>query len=257
MSVSLVYSYLVDRGNLVLFQEELNGNLKMLSMKEAYELMVNVGISMARYQVYAHLKRNGYIVRRFPSVWKLSDTDDPSIVWEGWSRGRSDIRSEMEEPKTEVHLEATESEAEGGCSDTVACSHEEEQHDSREQGLDDTIGTRAHDYHSPLVGCSHCPVDTAASPAGNPPPKRHALPFPRIAHNSDSSPPLTSQLVFDVFKPNSNFKRRQPGLPMLRVCMPSGRKLRLQDIVAAEGSSDGVHVTYAIVDNGDIVFFDI
>ena len=39
--------------------------------------------------------------------------------------------------------------------------------------------------------------------------------------------------------------------------MPDGGRVGLQDIIAAEAHSGRVHVTYAVVENGDVLFFDI
>lgn len=54
---------------------------QLMSVQEAYKLMTDSGVTMEQYQVYCHLMRDGYIVRRHPVRWGLDTDETAHTVW--------------------------------------------------------------------------------------------------------------------------------------------------------------------------------
>jgi hypothetical protein len=56
--------FLNDRADLIILVEEPDGQQRLLPLQEAFELMLQSGVAMPRFLVYAHLKRAGHLVKR-------------------------------------------------------------------------------------------------------------------------------------------------------------------------------------------------
>ncbi|GIL74946.1 hypothetical protein Vretimale_2567 [Volvox reticuliferus] len=54
---------------------------RLLSVQEAFDLMISMGVSMERYMLYSSLSRSGYLVMRHPSRWLLGREEQPEQVW--------------------------------------------------------------------------------------------------------------------------------------------------------------------------------
>ncbi|XP_013381139.1 tRNA-splicing endonuclease subunit Sen54 [Lingula anatina] len=66
------------------------------------------------------------------------------------------------------------------------------------------------------------------------------------------------KISFDVFKPDSNFKKSQPGLPDHRICVISSSEKPpdLGQLIGLQKQcSDGVPLHWSVVDHGDIAFY--
>ncbi|KAG1662381.1 hypothetical protein FOA52_006643 [Chlamydomonas sp. UWO 241] len=75
--------FYIDRGDLLLFVE-VDRQQRLLSVQEAYDLMVTSGVGLDRYLVYSFLMRSGYVVVRYPSLWVLAPDASPSVAWAEW-----------------------------------------------------------------------------------------------------------------------------------------------------------------------------
>jgi len=73
--------YLVDRANLLLFEDTAASGKRLLSLQECHELMVAKGLSMDMYLVYCKLMRAGYIVQRHPFTWVVKNSESPTQIW--------------------------------------------------------------------------------------------------------------------------------------------------------------------------------
>ncbi|KAG7667495.1 hypothetical protein Ndes2526B_g03498 [Nannochloris sp. 'desiccata'] len=73
--------YLVDRANLLLFEDTSASGKHLLSLQECQELMVANGVSMDMYLVYCKLMRAGYIVQRHPFTWVVKNSESPTQIW--------------------------------------------------------------------------------------------------------------------------------------------------------------------------------
>jgi len=78
--------FFVDRGDLMLFADS-HGQQRLLSVQEAYDLMVTSGVGQDRALVYSQLMRSGYVVVRHPSLWVLPADTFPSDGWREWLAG--------------------------------------------------------------------------------------------------------------------------------------------------------------------------
>ncbi|GLI69568.1 hypothetical protein VaNZ11_014204 [Volvox africanus] len=54
---------------------------RLLSVQEAFDLMISMGIPLERYMLYSSLSRSGYLVMRHPSRWLLGREEQPEQVW--------------------------------------------------------------------------------------------------------------------------------------------------------------------------------
>jgi hypothetical protein len=73
--------YLVDRANLLLFEDTSASGKRLLSLQECQELMLANGFSMDMYLVYCKLMRAGYIVQRHPFAWVVKNSESPTQIW--------------------------------------------------------------------------------------------------------------------------------------------------------------------------------
>eukprot|EP00106_Octopus_bimaculoides_P007282 XP_014774724.1 PREDICTED: tRNA-splicing endonuclease subunit Sen54-like [Octopus bimaculoides] len=65
-------------------------------------------------------------------------------------------------------------------------------------------------------------------------------------------------IIFDVYQPNSLFKKSNPGLPYFRVyvCRFDDKPPSLADFIQLTRSlSDQVPINWAFVDNGELAFY--
>ncbi|KXZ43004.1 hypothetical protein GPECTOR_107g148 [Gonium pectorale] len=102
--------FLMDRGDLLLFIEEAEADAeeegqgaagaaagigrggdgrtprrrqRLLSVQEAMELMVSVGVPLERFLLYSSLSRSGYLIMRHPSRWLLEREEQPQQARDG------------------------------------------------------------------------------------------------------------------------------------------------------------------------------
>ncbi|KAG2436905.1 hypothetical protein HXX76_006424 [Chlamydomonas incerta] len=63
-------------------------HVRLLSVQEAFDLMVSEGVPLERYLLYSGLSRSGYLVLRHPSRWLLRREERPEQIWGygAWAR---------------------------------------------------------------------------------------------------------------------------------------------------------------------------
>ncbi|GIL48000.1 hypothetical protein Vafri_4718 [Volvox africanus] len=54
---------------------------RLLSVQEAFDLMISMGVPLERYMLYSSLSRSGYLTMRHPSRWLLGREEQPEQVW--------------------------------------------------------------------------------------------------------------------------------------------------------------------------------
>ncbi|KAG2494854.1 hypothetical protein HYH03_007094 [Edaphochlamys debaryana] len=59
------------------------GRQRLLSIQEAFDLMMSVGVPLERFLLFSALSRSGYLVQRHPSRWLLERGEEPGQVWGG------------------------------------------------------------------------------------------------------------------------------------------------------------------------------
>jgi len=141
--------FFVDRGDLLLFVEvpvvpgagqqqqqqqqqpahSRQMQQRLLSLQEAYDLMLTCGVSMERYIVYSNLMRSGYLVMRHPSRWILGRHEELGAMRWGpaWDSSQlpsatglqpgSGMEAHMEAHMEAAHVPADMEVEQGGSSD--------------------------------------------------------------------------------------------------------------------------------------------
>ncbi|XP_060063341.1 tRNA-splicing endonuclease subunit Sen54-like [Ylistrum balloti] len=74
----------------------------------------------------------------------------------------------------------------------------------------------------------------------------------------DTPSTLPGGTIFDVYLPDAKFRKSRPGLPNYRVCVSKihEKPPNLQEILSTQRSfPDGVPVSWAVLDHGDIAFY--
>nr|GFA18518.1 tRNA-splicing endonuclease subunit Sen54-like isoform X1 [Tanacetum cinerariifolium] len=61
--------------------------------------------------------------------------------------------------------------------------------------------------------------------------------------------------VFDVYPPNSNFRKTSPGDPMFILCVNSGNPPTKKQIEDLEGQCEGISLKFCYVEHGRVSFF--
>ncbi|GJS79888.1 tRNA-splicing endonuclease subunit Sen54-like protein isoform X1 [Tanacetum coccineum] len=61
--------------------------------------------------------------------------------------------------------------------------------------------------------------------------------------------------VFDVYPPNSNFRKTSPGNPMFILCLSSGNPPTKKQIEDLEGQCEGIPLKFCYVEHGRVSFF--
>ncbi|XP_033741062.1 tRNA-splicing endonuclease subunit Sen54-like isoform X2 [Pecten maximus] len=82
--------------------------------------------------------------------------------------------------------------------------------------------------------------------------------LPMKPRYQDTPVTLPGGTVFDVYLPDAKFRKSRPGVPNYRVCVSKIHESppSLQQIVSTQGSfPDGVPVSWAVLDHGDIAFY--
>ncbi|GMH32451.1 hypothetical protein BSKO_00285 [Bryopsis sp. KO-2023] len=250
--------FLMDRGSLLLFLEGFDCSTRLASLQEAYETMNMAGVSVDRFVIYCQLKRNGFIVRRYPTMWSVAAEEVVASVWKDWSCETCqsmDLKpgkqaNQQEDSKHNNHHQTTKNPSLEGV---------------RAENLNETGKdakwwpgvSEAHPWLADTVEvlpdipkCEVAAVEEA--PLANGPP-----PFPPISRQGKTSDCPKPRIVFEVFQPNSHFKRKSPDAPYCVVCTASGQFLNLNTIKAMESARAGTPVMYAMVEDGDVMFFSV
>ncbi|KAK9055910.1 hypothetical protein SSX86_026997 [Deinandra increscens subsp. villosa] len=64
-----------------------------------------------------------------------------------------------------------------------------------------------------------------------------------------------ARLVFDVYPPNSKFRKSNPGKPMFILCINSGNPPTKKQIKDLEGQCEGIPLKFCYVEHGRVSFF--
>jgi hypothetical protein len=190
-----------------------HGGKRLLSLREAEELLAAAGVPHDAYLVYCKLARAGLIAQRAPARWALRPAERPQDVWPRWYPA-----------------------AAGGAAAAAGGADGAEPAAKRPRAAAPAAPAprpppTAAEYPNlrPLRPISAAALAAAAAAAGPPPP------------------------AFDVSAPNPRFSRRAPDAPLFRVaCVPGLGAPPLGALAAADAAAAGVPVRYASVRAGDV-----
>ncbi|CAH1448150.1 unnamed protein product [Lactuca virosa] len=66
---------------------------------------------------------------------------------------------------------------------------------------------------------------------------------------------VSKKLVFDVYPPNSKFRKSNPGNPIFILCIISGNPPTKKQIEELEGQCEGIPLKFCYVEHGRVSFF--
>lgn len=226
-----------------------NSTTASSSSYRLYSLLEPCGVSLAAYLVYAHLRSQNFRVLRHTST-RRKILETMKEVREFRQESLRDSRSKGGEQDAKQNFNAKESERISGSVDGVEGNSNES----------NTKPTPINQMNQLIYALR----EDAAK----------ALP-PTVYHGNNTSETKglstilsTSTIAFDVYKPNTHFSRRVPGLPDFYVAAtfysatrsesspsPSLTFDQLQDLLR---SSDGVPLRIATVsDSGTVIMFGV
>ncbi len=283
--------YLVDRANLLLFEDTSASGKRLLSVQECQELMIENGVTMDMFVVYCKLMRSGYIVQRHPFAWVVKSSESPRQIWERPNSYNSETNrlsptAAIEEDGKVVEGEVGNEEKERAAkrqrkgeekTTTAAAATEKNKTSVEESGKSSWWGTTASlnaninansstkNPWAGLIDQSTLPRCTVREPAIH----RALKLFPNMQplHHLQPSEVVDLGIVnkygvgmlhFDVFAANSQFSRKMPGIPLysITVC-DGGSPPSVLANNAADQAANGIPVRYSGIEHGDISYFAI
>ncbi len=239
--------YMVDRGSMLLFLED-GTKKRLLTMKECYALMETCGVSMDHFITYCKLLRAGYVAHRRGLPWVLKNKDEIrrcDCRFEETVENRRTRTSEVRELAPPVDTKRQK----------------------RKRTGEDFSGTMGewwpeyhwHDEHAGKNLPTFEVVDEKTKE------QRRLDLFPRMAPLASHAPNLGDSsseqgMYLDVYPPNGNFSRKQPGTACSLLSMiscgenvPPSSEI-LEDLEPLMSSSDA-KVRFVGVEHGDIAFY--
>ncbi|XP_035510179.1 LOW QUALITY PROTEIN: tRNA-splicing endonuclease subunit Sen54 [Morone saxatilis] len=243
--------YLLECGNLQVFYRDLP-----LSIQDGYErFLSSSSVSLQQYQVFAHLKRLGYVVHRF----------DPSSEPSSYARQLNLLQSQRDRAGRQVKRKRSASpNATSSHTDVFPADLE------WEAGTDAPVSGDSRDRpaaaFSTMSGAQDL-VDDGPCPG---PIRTHRLRSLHLALQSILVPPTGIhserlngsdewRICFNVYQPDSvaDFRKSNPGKPYARMCVCSfdGPVPDLRAMKLLTFQSGDVPVVFAVVDYGDISFY--
>jgi hypothetical protein len=284
--------YLVDRANLLLFEDTPAAGKRLLSLQECQELMIETGVSMDMFVVYCKLVRAGYIVQRHPFTWVVKNSESPTQIWGppnsyhsttnrlGQAAGistdtlanKTDVsgvkEKEVEEERAAkrqrkqkpVKNEKKEESAGSWWGNTTKTTS-----DTNNATTNNATNKATRNPWAGLVDQTKLPRCTVRQPAlhralalfPNMQPLHHLQPS-EVVDLSTANKEGVGMLHFDVFAANSQFSRKYPDLPLYSICVcGGGSPPSVLANNAADLASNGVPVRYSGVEHGDISYFAI
>ncbi|XP_057837862.2 uncharacterized protein LOC131048039 [Cryptomeria japonica] len=228
--------YMVERGALLL----LDGDLS-LSMEDVYSLLMDgkYGCSWEYYQAYCHLRGLGYIVGRHDIPWTFKvnkskptacslDTSEGLFNECGRDIGNTDISNEDKHCFQSNFIITTRENEKMLLKDVECCS----------DGLETTS-----------LNQDSCKVEVASL--------EKALQNLSICRYSIDSGDHGKglNLVFDVYNPNTKFKKSAPGSPDFILCITRDCPPNKAEVQALQSLCKGTPLKFASNECGRISFF--
>ncbi|KAH7404457.1 hypothetical protein KP509_15G026400 [Ceratopteris richardii] len=221
--------YLMQREALTV----LNGNSSM-AMMDVYSLIMsgNYGCTWEAFKVYLELKNLGYIISRHKVLWS-----DSSMK----SRRPNDGLSNDGLSSLSGHLESLELRNE--------TTHEGLQSEFSDSSINQDCRMLNHE-----ITINDLKFDSLDNP--NILASKNIINLNYGATNGLDFSMRVIKPMFDVFSPNSNFKKRNPGNPDFSLYISSDLPIDRVTIEDLNANNNGVPVTIATVDSGRVSFFN-
>lgn len=227
--------FMVERGALLLLEGDMS-----LSMKDIYSLLAeeNYGCTWDYYQAYCHLKGFGYIVGRHNCPWTLkSEEYKPMSCCLSSPEGQS---HDYEDDAVRVDLSNS-----NNCfqSNSTMITSEE-----KHTFLKD--GECCSNFHQ---ATSHTPNDSLVEEGLS---LACALENLSISKgSSDFEHYQGLKLVFDVYLPNTKFKKSAPGNPEFILCIARDCPPNKNDVQALQRLCGKIPLKFASTECGRVGFF--
>eukprot|EP00850_Spirogloea_muscicola_P013426 SM000091S24584 [mRNA] locus=s91:137992:141051:- [translate_table: standard] len=258
--------YLMERGSLALL---LNG--KEATMQEAYELMQDpaLGCTWEAYQVYAHLRRLGYIVGRHGVPWT-------ELYGNGLDVSTGDTveirRPEPGDSATPDYLQYSVERVASSMSTSQANDslggHDRSPRHEEEASEVESTPVAASISGAPVLQIAGSGSGTPRSshdPLNTPAARRRDLQGEALARRGEDgfgAFGYSSRLAlsFDVHVPSKQaFKKTNPKTPAFSICVSGGgsRPPPLQDVRVLQAANGAVPIKFAFVEGGHVTIFSL
>ena len=231
----------------------------LMGTQEIYELMLNsVGLSLAVYLTYSHLRSQSYIVLRHTTnrLEIIRTIAEQSILSTRAKEAKEETREvqdtkkqESDDQDTKLQKPEADNEPKQENDDTMTTKTSDEQ--GKEQEANKSNDWKRKRKHTPLAMLKKELRSDAF----------HA-PMPHLLRYNDSENATnvttngnTPALAFDVYTPNSNFRKTMPGLPDFYVAVtafaePSPTFSTMKGIIR---SCEGIPLKVASVSDGGTI----
>ncbi|MCO5588984.1 hypothetical protein L7F22_042948 [Adiantum nelumboides] len=201
-----------------------NGESFMTIMDIYSKIMMGTyGCTWDAFKVYLELKHLGYIVRRHSQLWSnaLPKSRVPESLVQQFQSSAQQFQDDLSSHFAELEVR------------NECCTNANSSGDTR---ANVALNSKKSVCEGPASqNNSSCQGDNSLK-------------------GFDTSP-LALSLMFDVFQPNCNFKKTDPGTPDFSLCISSHAVPDRDSLEVLNTQNGGVPVTIAMVDSGRVTFF--
>ena len=275
--------YMVDRGSMLLFREdERDGKKVLLSVKECTSLMASCGVGLDHLGCYAKLLRAGFCAHRFGLPMAVKDRQEARDMQFGFNSGGEDGGNEGNEGRKRRHTGAPAAvpvpassgkKAKTGGTGASARLRETETETTEttrsRHTTQDWWPAQAFTAGAAPLPCVVVPNNVEKKEA-----KRKAFPHLRPLRTRvegdfvEKHADRAGEFFFlDVYPPNANFSRKNPGKKAAVLSMIANGKAAvphqslIQDVDAAARAAnvdeEQPPTRYCTLEHGDIAFYSL
>ncbi|XP_028413147.1 tRNA-splicing endonuclease subunit Sen54-like [Dendronephthya gigantea] len=275
--------YMLDHGMLELFHNDLP-----VSLQQAYDLLLSDEFPLHEYVVYSYLRNLGYIVLRYKrgnlmehtenkvdkEMGKMTDTlldKSMEIDVDVKNTSQEKVIYKREDPKEE--FEDVKKERVGRIIDEKIVEDKKAQPDFELGDLEKKVEEKEVESEHEIVEKKNTPVshyweDKESRPLVHPSDatslenilnKLQVIQGQTRQEASQHTTECKFQITYDVFQPQKNFRKTNPGLPnyCICVCKFSEPPPTIGEMNFMASQAHPVPLKYAVIDGRDVSFYSI
>ena len=245
--------YMLDHGMLELYYNDLP-----VSVQEAYELLLSDEFPLYHYSVYCYLRNLGFIVLRYKRRNDNVSKQTSLNAEEECLQVSVEVNHEAATEKvTTVGEETLQKLQESKTESEVKKTEEQQIEDERKIVVDENNPVS---YYWKDEECRPLVYPSDATSLENILNKLQVIKGQtRQEASQNTSAPSKFQITYDVFQPQKNFRKTNPGLPdhSICICKFSESPPTIGEMNFMASQSYPVPLKYAVVDGKDVSFYSI